>query len=459
MLKGPLGAGFGKAEITPRVGVPLAGFGPYLNRNSTEVLKPLMARAAFFQLGDVSVLILSLELCGLTRELEARIRTLVSSETGVPEEAVFLGCTHTHSGPQTVGHIGWGFMDDLYVETLPHRVSAAARRALDQVESATLHFSQAPCEGIAINRELDAAYERHLPVDPFLDPEWRPAKPEFTDTHCGVLVVEGKSGPIGLLHHFGCHPVVCCDYNTEIHGDFVGLASHQLEEAHPGLVAFFLPGALGDVNPSISHRPAEDSLRALELISRRYAGFIEAGIQAAQPMKPRLQVESRWIAFPRVDWDLPAVNAKIRDLESKLHQTDIDDHPLEGGDGNPLERRGMHMVRLMGLRKLRERMRFGLELNPKARLSGVRLGNVRLLGAPFEIYQSSKNRIREAVGGDRTLVTSLVNGALGYAPDAESYARNGYSAEFVPLMKGDLPHQCVSGVLEEALAEIGKALD
>lgn len=459
MFKEPFRAGFGRADITPRVGVPLAGFGPYLNRNSTEVLKPLMARVGAFQSGEIAALLISLELCGLTRELEARIRSVVAEETGIPEDAIFLGSTHTHSGPQTVGHIGWGFTDDLYVETLPHRVAAAARRAVEGREPATLQYAHAPCEGLAINRELDAAYERHLPVDTFLDPSWRPAKPELTDTFCDLIVIQGKAGPIGLLHHFGCHPVVCCDFNTQIHGDFVGLASHQLEEAHPGVVALFFPGALGDVNPSISHRSPEDSLRALEVIARRYAACVEDGLNSAEPLKPELRVKSRWTAFPRVDWDLATVNEKIRELEERLHQPGIDDNPLEGGDGNPLERRGMDMVRLMGLRKLRDRMRFGLDLNPKARLTGIRLGSVQLLGAPFEIYQSSKNSIRSAVGGERTLVTSLVNGALGYAPDAESYARNGYSAEFVPLMKGDLPHRCVSGVLEEALTGIGHELE
>ena len=40
-----MNAGFGKVEITPRVGVELCGFGPYLNRHSTRVVEPLYARA------------------------------------------------------------------------------------------------------------------------------------------------------------------------------------------------------------------------------------------------------------------------------------------------------------------------------------------------------------------------------------------------------------------------------
>ena len=42
-------AGFAKFDITPRVGVSMAGFGPFLNRNSVGIRDRLEARAAAFQ--------------------------------------------------------------------------------------------------------------------------------------------------------------------------------------------------------------------------------------------------------------------------------------------------------------------------------------------------------------------------------------------------------------------------
>ena len=41
-------AGFGVVDITPRVGVELYGFGPYLNRHSIAVRDRIEARAAAF---------------------------------------------------------------------------------------------------------------------------------------------------------------------------------------------------------------------------------------------------------------------------------------------------------------------------------------------------------------------------------------------------------------------------
>ena len=44
-----MNAGFFEVDITPRVGVQLCGFGPYLNRYSIGVRDVLKARAAAFE--------------------------------------------------------------------------------------------------------------------------------------------------------------------------------------------------------------------------------------------------------------------------------------------------------------------------------------------------------------------------------------------------------------------------
>ena len=114
--------------------------------------------------------------------------------------------------------------------------------------------------------------------------------------------------------------------------------------------------------------------------------------------------------------------------------------------------------RLVGLRKLQARMEAGEELNPPSALQGIRLGPILLPGGPFEIFQSSKNEIRSALSESPVLVLSLVNGAEGCAPDPESYERNGCSAEFVPLLKGDPPHCCLHETLVQALVDRGESL-
>ena len=73
-------AGFGKCEITPRVGVELYGFGPFLNRKSIGVRDILEARSAALECGGHTVVIISLDLCALhVPEVIVKIRSLIRS--------------------------------------------------------------------------------------------------------------------------------------------------------------------------------------------------------------------------------------------------------------------------------------------------------------------------------------------------------------------------------------------
>ena len=102
--------GFGRSDLTPRVGVELAGFGAFINRHSVGVRDRLWARAMAIEAADgEAAVIVGLDLCVIYRETTERVCELLHEATGVPPERVMVNCTHTHSGPETGGLIGWGF--------------------------------------------------------------------------------------------------------------------------------------------------------------------------------------------------------------------------------------------------------------------------------------------------------------------------------------------------------------
>ena len=147
--------GFGRSDITPRVGVELSGFGPFVMRRSESIRDRLWARAMAVEHGDQKVILASLDLVGIHREIAQRIRQIVGEATGLSAEAVMIHCTHTHSGPNTGGYIGWGAPDEPYLEILPQRVADACVRSLDNLQEAVLCHAEVPCQGIGQNREYD----------------------------------------------------------------------------------------------------------------------------------------------------------------------------------------------------------------------------------------------------------------------------------------------------------------
>ena len=439
--------GFGRNDITPRVGVELSGFGAFITRHSVAIRDRLWARAMAVEQGDRRAILVSCDLIGIQRSITRRIRELVTAATGVPAEAVMVHCTHTHSGPNTGGFIGWGAADEPYIEVLPQRVAQACREAMRNLREATLSHAEVPCEGIGQNREYD---RDALPLAEVLDDHWRPQKPELTDTTTHVLKAEAAGRTIGFLSYFGCHPVVCCASSRYVHGDYCGVATNLLEREYPGSVGLFLQGAQGDVNTCVVHKDEQESLLALDVIAGRYARAVRRGLAEGHPLKAdRLGWAWREIAFQRRNDGIEKLRQRLADQEKIT---------LAPGASDAEGTVRMATVCAIALRRLIEMHGRGQSLAPASEIQGLRLGPVLLLGGPFETFQAIKNDVRARTGNPLTLVMSFTNDYLGYAPDHTAAARGGYAADTVPLIIGALPFAGIHDELVEALVSLAAEL-
>src|SRR5579884_464581 len=136
-------AGFAKVILTPPLDVELCGYGVYLGRRATQVHDDLFARALVLE-DDAGerVLLLALDLVGLSREVSEAIEHQAGEAIGLAGERVLVGCTHTHSGPATALLNGWGAMEPSYVATIPARCAEAAASAaegLHRIRAGTAH--------------------------------------------------------------------------------------------------------------------------------------------------------------------------------------------------------------------------------------------------------------------------------------------------------------------------------
>src|SRR5512147_2804337 len=98
-----LEVGFGQADITPPVGVPLGGFIARENRPSSGIDTALFVRALALRQQEDHYLLLSYDLLGLDADLEAQILTRLESDLApqFTRERCVLAAVHNHSGPAT----------------------------------------------------------------------------------------------------------------------------------------------------------------------------------------------------------------------------------------------------------------------------------------------------------------------------------------------------------------------
>ncbi len=216
-----LNVGFGLYDITPPLGVPMAG---YRQREGVaeDVHDELTARAVAFELGAEAAALVVADVCSLPDQLCDRARSRLAKRTGISESHVIVVSTHTHSGPAL-------HEESVYRELLPDLMASAGELAWKRRRPARISFASGKALGLCINRRDLAG-----PVDE-----------EFA-----CLEAEDADGrPFGVLLAYALHGVVMGHNNLRISADYIGAARRAVEAALPGAEAVFVAPPSGDINP------------------------------------------------------------------------------------------------------------------------------------------------------------------------------------------------------------------
>jgi len=81
-----------------------------------------------------------------------------------------------------------------------------------------------------------------------------------------VLRIEGKKGNLrGILFSYACHNTTLCGDFYQVNGDYAGYAQAALEQNHPGMLALFVLGCAGDINPNPRGKLEDAQKHGIEL--------------------------------------------------------------------------------------------------------------------------------------------------------------------------------------------------
>src|SRR4051812_36153743 len=286
-------AGFAKVPITPPLGVELAGYGVYLERRATAVHDDLFARAlALEDDAGERVLLLGLDLLGLSLELSEEIAARAAEAAGLDAARVLVSCTHTHSGPSTSSLQGWGDADPSYVEQLPSLCAEAAAGAMSALHPARIGSAQGSVRSLGFNRV-------------------RPGGPIDRSLH--VLRVDGSAGtPEVVVFSHGCHPVSIdrrTDAGTSISGDWPGQVARRLNEEGYGETLFRL-GVCGDIDPVVAwHQFAFEGMElSAEAVAQSLLGVLRS-VETTSTLR---------LGLARSDVSLPLSPLREEDIASGL---------------------------------------------------------------------------------------------------------------------------------------------
>ena len=415
--------GYAEVNINPPLGIFVHGY--YIDRFAKGFLDDLLASAMALRCGEKTVLMLAVDNCLIKTHIADDYRRSIAEATGVAAENIFLCASHTHTGPE----LGDGYEDSKqYTAFLGSRLCDAATLALADLKNAKMGFiyGWAP-ERVAYIRRYKMKDGSTWTCPPINDPNID--HPIGTlDQRVNVLRFDREGGETVVLVNYGVHADTV---NGElISSDWPGWMRRPLEKALDGVKCMFFPGAEGDVgsthvNPTGGDMNDTEISFDNEMKSPGMARFVGRALAGTvlQVYDKAAYVDVDSIDCVRKTLKIPTNMPKPEDLPlahkyKELHEAGRDDLiPYTAMELTTVVAEALRMCEL-------EHGPEFIELT----LTGIRIGNVALVGIPGEPFTDVGVRIKEAEGWDLILPCALTNGYQGYFPMQSAFDEGGYEA-------------------------------
>jgi len=416
-------AGFARVDITPPMGIAING---YFNiREADGVLDPLEAGCLALSCGEKAVVLMALDNLGIPQVYMEPMLTAVCQATGLPREAVFIHCTHSH----TAGAVGkkWeGPLNLAYRKDLESLLSRVATQALADRKPAQMGWRTAKTPTLAFSRRFRMK-DGSVRTNPGIGNPDIAEQIGGPDDQLRLLRFDREEDSLVLMH-FGMHPDSVG--GTKLSADWPGFARRTFEQAIPGTKALFFNGAEGDIGVQ-NVFPKSGDMNDLTLdfddvyrgynATRRYGRILAGTALQIYDIVEYTDVETLEFARKtvRVPANVPAPEDLPRAKEyADLHNAGRDDQiPYTGMQLTTVVAEALRMMRLADGPEY-----FDMEL------SGLAMGPVALVGIPGEPFAGISRGIQMPKAFGTVFATCNTNGYEGYFPMEDAYIEGGYEA-------------------------------
>jgi hypothetical protein len=442
-METPLLAGVARTEITPPIGIMLAG--TLRDAASTAIERELTATSLVMSRGESKVALIAVDLIRLRVEDAAELRARVGQAIGIPASNVLLNTSHAHATPDPPG---WQEYDESAQEEMARhywrdvwkRIVEVAQAADEQRRPARLGVGEGAAR-IGVNRREQLADGTMVLGE---------NSGGAIDPTVGVVRVDGEDrSPIALLLAYACHPDILGPKCELVSPDYVG-AARATAEAVTGATTLFFQGASGDVDPRCGIVLGDDGVDEVN----RLGG--ELGCEAARVFhtinthrRRERRVAWRSVTSVVTAWsyeDSPTALHGFVGASSRTLQLPLRPYPAEATALEELARaRSLlsevqsrpHSLadRLVARKRVQwselqlAAIKSGHSPSLDVELQAVRIDDLVLLSIPGEPFVEIGLSIKERSRAPHTFVLGNTNGTYFYIPTANAFAQGGYEID------------------------------
>jgi len=411
-----LQVGFARADITPAVSVPLAGYGNTTKRMSTEVLDKLYLTCIAMQDGEDTVLLFTHDLLISTNNWVPTMRANIYAAMGIPMENIMFSATNNHSAPDSRNtDADMTAYKEMFIDT----AQKLATEAMTDLKPATMYGAKVQTEGMNFVRHYTLE-DGSVAGEYYGDFSAAPIKEHAAqaDPEMVLVKIERNDGRDILLMNYQAHPnFTSGEKKTVISADFVGAARDKVEADTDMLCAYFT-GATAEVDPT-SRIEAED--HGLD-----YKGYGEKLAQYAIDALPNMtKIEGEGVETTQLRYNC-AVNHYDEELAEQAaevvelwKQTDIETGSARARE---LGLSSVFHAEVVAARPSRPAKK-PIELN------AIRVGGMGFVTAPYKMFSSNGAYVKENSPFPFTMILTEANEAWPNIAAKEAYEYGSYESD------------------------------
>lgn len=239
-ISASINVGSGKADITPPIGTPSAGYVERKGEGMQGVHDPLLAISLFIDNGKKQMALCSVDHLGFTYEMVQEIIKKIHEHPGLEACEVFIASSHSHSGGGAylnIPLIGPSLAGTYNSEITQWYINQTVHAILQA------YYHQVPAKiGIGYGNTKNLSQYRGL---------WPKDVSPLNDITI-IKVTHIDDTPLAVLFNYPVHPTVLTSQNRFFSSDFVGYARSYLQSFLGAKVhALYFNGAQGDIIPVI----------------------------------------------------------------------------------------------------------------------------------------------------------------------------------------------------------------
>ncbi|HWV23839.1 MAG TPA: neutral/alkaline non-lysosomal ceramidase N-terminal domain-containing protein [Thermomicrobiales bacterium] len=441
-------AGVAKVDITPPIGIAHGGWGAQSHERAAGIDMPLTVTALALRSGDQTTVIVDIDTCWLWGDHAQRALDTVTALTGLPEDAIRLSYTHTHSGPihgrEGSWIVGGAEMLPGYTEYVRQSIAGAVWSALGEMQPARVAVRSGASD-ISVNRRFSRPEDGAIVVGR--------NRAGVRDPEVLVLRVDTEGGePLAAIVNYACHPITVGPDNDLVTPDYPGVVKALVEDA-TGATCLFLQGAAGDIGPVrgvardgvnqyqrlgaiLGHEAAKLWWEAEPFpTEEHYVTTLESGAPLAVYEDRPLPPASQHVRYARTTVNLPVKeigDPEVLTAAASQHAAELEHLRSSGGSEDD--------IRTVTMKAKRASMRADLARNLEGSatwpvdMHAIAIGSdIALLGMAAEPFSAIGKAIKASSPFSHTLVSGYTGVGWAYLPTADAYPLGGYEVEVTPF--------------------------